>query len=484
MNSANTVKKNFAWSSALTITGYIFPLITFPYVSRVLGVEGIGHYQFADSVIHYFTIFAMLGIGTVGIREIARVKGDRVEMSRVYSSLLSLNLLTSLLVIIVLVILSFFIPSFISHSKMLYIGIARILCGTLLVEWFFKGVENFRYITVRAIIVRCIYVASVFIFVREPDDYILYFFITTMITVVNAAINTFYSRRFVNYSYCNLVIRPYLKPVITLGFYQVLTAMYLSFNVMFLGSVCDDVQVGYYTTATKLYGLIMSFFTAFTGVMLPRMSSLVSEGKKGEFLGLTSRSIDFLLLFCLPIIVISEVYAPQIIRIIAGEGYEGAIVPMRIVMPLMLVIGYEQIIIIQMLSPLRKDKAILTNSCIGASVALILNLTIISRWAAVGSAIVWCCSELVVLTSAQFFVTKYTGYKMPIKKILVSVVSMMPALVVCLVLDYFINNWIVSILVGVAFVGVYFFVLEFFILKNELLRGNIKMIIRIGNRSK
>ena len=103
----STVKKNFAWSTLLTFAGYLFPLITFPYVTRVLGVEGIGQYQFAYSTIEYFSIIAMLGIGTVGIREIAKVKENRHEMSRVLCSLLSLNLITTLLAACVLLVLTF-----------------------------------------------------------------------------------------------------------------------------------------------------------------------------------------------------------------------------------------------------------------------------------------------------------------------------------------------------------------------------------------
>lgn len=472
----STVKKNFIWSTILTTAGYIFPLVTFPYVSRVLGVEGVGNYNFANSVIQYFCIFAMLGIGTVGIREIAKVKGDKIKMSQVYSSLLVLNLITTLIAIFFLIFLTSFIPSFNAHKEMLYIGVSRILCGTLLVEWLYKGLESFRYITIRAILVRCIYVISVFIFVRHSNDYIIYFLLTTLTTVVNAIVNLTYSRKFVVFTLRGVEIRPYIKSFITLGIYQILTAMYVSFNVMYLGAVSGDIEVGYYSTATKLYTLIMSFFTAFTGVMLPRMSSLVAIGKEDEFKNMTSKSIDFLLLFCLPLIVLTEVYAPHIIRIIAGAGYEGAIMPMRIVMPLMLVIGYEQIIIIQMLTPLKKDKAVLTNSCIGAAVALFLNLTIVPHLASIGSAIVWCCSEIAVLSSAQYFVTKYVGYRMPIKSVFKSIVSFVPALMICFLLDNIISNWLLSLVVGAFFIVCYFFVIEIFVLKNCLLINNLKII--------
>lgn len=471
-----SVKKNFAWSTILTVAGYIFPLITFPYITRILGVEGIGGVQFADSVIAYLSVFAMLGIGTVGVREIAKAKGNKERLSVIYNSLITLNLITTLFAIIALLFLIKVVPSFESHSRLLYIGIAKILCGSLLIEWFYRGVEDFRYITICSLIVRLLYVVSVLAFVRTTDDYVVYYILTTAVTVLNAIINIIYARHYVTFSLKGVTFRPYIKAFFILGIYMILTNLYNSFNVVYLGTKCGDIEVGYYTTATKLYAVIMSVFTAFTTVMMPRMSSLVSEGKNEEFYTMTSKSIDFLLLFCVPIIVLSEVYAPQIIRIIAGASYEGSILPMRIVMPLMLIIGYEQIIVIQMLMPLRKDNSILINSSIGAATALILNFSLVPLFAAVGSAVVWCCCETAVAISAQFFVTKYTGYRPPIIKIILGIVAYLPALLFCLFIDHYMENWLASMITGFIFVGTYFFVVEYFILKNRLFVSNIDAV--------
>ena len=227
-----SVKKNFAWSSILTITGYIFPLLTFPYVTRILGVEGIGANQFAESTVSYFSIFAMLGMGTVGIREIAKAKGNRQELSKVFCSLLYLNLVTTIFAILALLACTLIIPSFADHSNMLYIGTAKILCTTLTVEWFFKGLEDFRYITVRAIIIRIIYVLSVFVFVRGQEDYVTYFVLSTLAVVVNAVVNLIYARRFVSLTIRDLNIRRFLRPFFVLGIYLILTQMYGSFNVL------------------------------------------------------------------------------------------------------------------------------------------------------------------------------------------------------------------------------------------------------------
>lgn len=471
-----SVKKNFAWSTILTVAGYLFPIITFPYVTRVLGVENIGAYNFSGSVVSYFSIFAMMGIAVVGVREVAKVKDNKEDLSRVFNSLLVLNLLTTFVAAVVLIVLINIVPSFKSHNSLLYIGVAQLFCGSLLIEWLFKGLEDFQFITVRAIAIRCLYVILIFVFVRESEDYFIYFVLTAAVTVVNALVNILYSRRYVSFSLSNIIISPYVKSFFVLGIYTVLTNMYGSFNVVFLGDRCGDVEVGYYTTATKLYGLIMSVFTSFTTVMMPRMSSLLSEGKEEEFKIMTAKSIDFLLLFCVPVIVFSVVFAPQIIRLIAGPGYEGAILPMRIVMPLMLVIGYEQIIVIQMLMPLGKDNAILLNSIIGAVIALLLNFTVVPLLASVGSAIVWFCCEFAVAIAAQFFVTKYTRYTIPIKKILKSVFAYIPAIFVCSLINSSVDNWILSMIIGMFFIGLYSIFVEVFVIKNPLLHNNLSLV--------
>lgn len=472
-----SIKKNFVYSSFLTLSGYIFPLLTFPYVTRVLGVENLGLYNFVDSTISYFCVFALLGINTVGIREIAKAKGNKEQLSVAFNSLLFLNLITTFIAIGVLLVLLFTIPKFYEHQDMFYLGVARILFNSLLIEWFYQGLENFKYITNRSILVKCVYVAAVFLLVKNRNDYFIYYLLTVLTFVVNAIINICYSKKFVNYTFKDVTFKPFVVPFLTIGLYRILTAMYMSFNVTFLGMTCGEVEVGYYSTATKLYAVIISLFSAFTGVMLPRLSSIVAENNMSEFKRLTNKSIDALLAFVMPLIVISELYAPQIIRIIAGVGYEGAILPMRIVMPLMLLIGYEQIIIIQMLSPNRKDKAILINSLFGASVALLLNIIIVPKLASVGSSVVWVASEFAVALSAQYFVNRYFGYKVPIKKIITRIISSIPILLACIFISSLFDNDILLFLLGSFLVVFYFLLIEYSVLKNELVITSLSSII-------
>lgn len=461
------IKKNFFYSSVLTTANYLFPMLTYPYVARVLGVEKIGLCNFADSIISYFLLFSMMGIGTVGIREIAKYKGNQEKLDQAYSSLFTLNTITTILAVIVLMIATYNVPQLYLNKELMFVGAVRLLVSYLQIEWLFKGLEDFKYITVRTLTIKVFYVLAVFLFVKTKSDYVIYFALYTLMVAVNAVVNVWYARHFVRFRIKKISVSPFVKSFITLGVYMFLTSLYGTFNVAFLGFTSNETQVGYYTTATKLYTILLSLFSAFTGVMLPRMSSLLAEGKKEEFKMLLHRSVNILMMFSTPLVYFSIVFAPQIIGIISGSGYEGAILPMRIAMPLMLIIGYEQILVIQTLMPLKKDKAILINSAVGAVSGLILNIAIVPYLQSVGSAIVWFFSECTVLLSAQCFVTKYIGLKFPFSLFFKNIASYVPLLIFIVPIYIYIDNMIISFVLGASVMCLYSYILNIHILHNE-----------------
>lgn len=452
------IKKNILYSSVLTVSNFLFPLLVYPYISRVLGATNIGICNFVDSIINYFILFSMMGINTIGIREIAKAKGNDFQLSKTFSCLLMLNIISTLIVLIALLLAVWLIPDLQRHQEMMYIGALKLIFNCLLIEWFYKGLENFKFITQRTILVRLIYVVLVFICVRDKDDYDIYYLLTVLTIIFNAFVNIFYSRKFIHIILKGVSMSPYLRSFFILGIYALLTSMYTSFNVAYLGFVAGETEVGYYTTAVKLYTVLISLFTAFTGVMMPRMSSLIAEGKYDDFKRLTDKSIDVLLTFVMPVIVFSMIYAPQIIAIISGPGYEAAIVPMRIIVPLLLIIGYEQIIIIQILTPLKKDKAILINSALGGLVGILMNLLLVSDYHSIGSAIVWVTAEITVLSSGQYFVTKYIHNRFPYCKVGIQLLLTLPIIGICLILKQTVFNSVLNITIGGVVIFVYYII--------------------------
>lgn len=429
--------------------------VTFPYVSRVLGVERIGLVNFVDNTVSYFLLFATMGINLLGVREIAAVKDDVEKRNKVFANLLGLNLGFTLITLLIYAAAVLVVPKFNQYPDLFFIGSAKIIGTAFLMEWFFTGIENFRYITLRSLVIKTLYVIAVFVFVRTTDDYKLYFIMTVGTVVVNALINAVYVRNFINICWCELLDMSYLKQNCTLGIYSLMTSMYLTFNVMHLGLVSGNVQVGYYTTAFKVYAVILGLFTSFTNVMMPRMSALLSEGEKDQFSRLVDKSFRAMCTFSIPMIVCSVIFAPEIIYIISGRGYEGAITPMRIIMPAILFVGIAQVLALQILTPMKKDKTLFMASVVGASVGILINITIVPFLQSVGSAIVLLSSEMVVTTIYVVYVLRHQIVTIPFDSIWKNCLLTVPAAAICLLCGHFIENSFLSVIAAVpaAIVG-------------------------------
>lgn len=454
-----SIKKNFLYNGALTAANYLFPLIVYPYTFRVLGVHNIGICNFVDSIISYFILFSMMGIGTFGIREMAKYNDDFKLRSKAFSSIILLNTISTFIVLVVLFVLTFTVDKLAQYKDMMLIGGLKILFNYLLIEWLYRGLENFKYITIRTVIVKILYVFSVFLFVKESDDYVIFYLLSGLMVAINALVNINYSKKFVTFSFKDIDIKQYVRPFFILGVYNFLTSLYLSFNVLYLGFVSGETEVGYYTTATKIHTVLLALYTAFTSVMLPRLSNMASKGDVESIKRMCDKSVDILLIFSLPIVFFSIIFASHIIKIIAGVGYENAILPMQIVMPLLFIIGYEQIIVIQILTSMKYDKAVLINSSLGALIALIANMILVPRYQSIGSAIVWLICEITVLLSAQYFSKKYIQFKFPLKQISTHLLAAIPIVILLIIISKIPMNYILNFMLGAGVCAIYYGVL-------------------------
>ena len=278
-----------------------------------------------------------------------------------------------------------------------------------LIEWFFQGIQEFKYITIRSVIVRLVYVICVFVFVHTKSDVIIYYGLIVFTSLINAVINWGYSSKYRKLSFRHLQLGLFIAPILSFGYYRLLTSMYTSFNLIFLGFTTNDAEVGYFSTATKMYSILMGVFTAFTTVMVPRVSELLASGEKERLQIIANKTISLLCILSLPIILLSLFCAEDIIFLLSGPGYEGAYTPFRIVIFLLLIIGMEQIAIQQFLMASTSTKSIVAVSTIGAVVGITLNILITPNFGAVGSAVSWGLSELSVLLVGIYFVKRNIG---------------------------------------------------------------------------
>ena len=393
-----SLKLNVIMNSILTMSSFIFPLITFPYVSRVLSPVGTGKVAFATSFISYFSMIAQLGIPTYGIRVCAQVRDDKIKLSKTVHELLFVNMITTILSYIGLVFALIFIPR-LQADKPLYIVISiTILLNSIGMEWLYKALEQYTYITIRSILFKFIGLIAMFILVHEQKDYIFYDFITIFATSASNVLNFVNAHKYIEPRYIGgYEIRKHLKPIGVFFAMSIAATIYTNIDSVMLGFMTSDADVGYYNAAVRIKTIMVSIVTSLGAVLLPRAAYYIEHGLIDEFYRITSKALNFVFLLASPMMIYFMIFAKEGIFFLSGDSYAGSIVPMQVIMPTILLIGITNISGIQMLIPLGKEKVVLYSEVAGAAVDVIINALLIPSMASVGAAIGTLIAELVVL---------------------------------------------------------------------------------------
>lgn len=468
------LKKNIIYNSVLTLSNYIFGIILLPYISRVLGVGNVGAVDFITNIVSYTIVIASLGIPTIGIRIISKNKESKDLLNHSFSSLFSLNAIYTICALVIFSIISFNVELLSTYRPLLFIGAIHILASPFLIEWLYKGLEKFKYITIRNIIVRCIYVILVLVFVKDKEDFVVYYGLTVGTIVVNAIINIHHASKFVRFSFIGIKPFQYFNGSIRFGVYLLVTSMYTTLSIAYLGFCTNAIQVGYYSTAIKIYTIIVGFFSAFTTVVMSRSSALVAHNDNDKHKSIVDKSLNFILSISIPIIIVCEVLAPQIIMVIGGEEFMPAVGICRIIMPLILLVGIDQILAYQILIPLEKDNWILQASIIGAIVGCILNIVLVDDFLAKGTAYALLFTEVVLCIYYTSMINHKKIHRINfLPHLCKQLCHGIPYLLICVTIQYFTDKvWvIVGLCVPLCFV--YFIIDQLFILKNDIFIGLI-----------
>ena len=392
-----SLKLNFIMNAILTMSSFIFPLITFPYVSRILQPVGTGRVAFATSLITYFNMFAQLGIPTYGVRACAKVRDNREELTRTAHELLFINLFMSLLSYIGLGAALFFIPR-LREEKALYLVISlTIFLSAVGMEWLYKALEQYTYITVRSITFKFAALIAMFLLVHEKDDYVIYGGITIFASSASNIFNWIHARKYIDRKWIgNYHIKKHLKAIFIFFSMACATMIYTNLDAVMLGFMKTDEDVGYYNAAVKIKTILVSIVTSLGTVLLPRVSYYVEHGQMDKFREISAKALNFVVLAAVPLMIYFMIFARYGIYFLSGSAYEGSILPMQIIMPTLLFIGITNILGIQILVPLGKEKIVLYSEIAGAVTDLILNTLLIPPYAYAGAALVTLASQIEV----------------------------------------------------------------------------------------
>lgn len=406
MPKQKSIKKNFVMNALLTMSQFIFPLITFPYVSRILLPIGTGKVSFATSLINYFTMFAQLGIPTYGIRQVAQARDDKMEMTRVTHELLFINIVMSVISYGVLFLALAFVPR-LQGDRTLYLVVSLNIIFTCFgIEWMYKGLEEYTYITLRSIVFKAIALIAMFLFIHEKSDYVIYGGISIFAASASNVLNFINARKHI---YMHPVggyrLKRHMKPILVFFAMSVATTIYTNLDTVMVGFIKTDKDVGYYNAAVKIKSILVSIVTSLGTVLLPRASYYVEHKDFENLRRISGKALNFVILIACPLALYFILFAREGIRFLSGPAYGGAVLPMQWIQPTIIFIGLTNILGLQILVPLGKEKYVLYSEIAGAVVDFVINMILIPRLASTGAAIGTLAAEFVVFV-VQYYVLR------------------------------------------------------------------------------
>lgn len=478
MNNPKSLLKNFIYNSIFTILNLLFPIITLPYVSRIIGADGIGRINFSNSIMNYFLIVASLGIPLYGVREIAKVKNDDTELGRAVSEILIINFISTIICITAYYLMVNIFGYFKDDYILFLISGISLFLNIFNLDWFYQGLEEYKYITFRSAVIKIISIISMFFFVKDRNDYIIYALINVLALSGNNLINILNLKRFVRPQFKSLRIKRHLKSIMVLLSIQVAVNIYINLDTTMIGILADKESVGYYSNAIKINKIIVSVITSISTILLPRLSEYVNEKKFDDFNLLVEKAFKFIIYISVPAMIGVFFLSEPIIIILSGKEFVPAINTMRILVPLILVLGIGNLFGTQVLMPLGKEKKIFFSVFMGALINFIINLILIPKFKQNGAAISTIIAESTVMICQVFLAFKYLSFKVSIKDFKNNILSNLAMILILLVISISIKNLFVKFILSVLSGAITYLSFNI-LLKDKLTNEVISRIMRI-----
>lgn len=413
MKKQISLKKNILMNVLLTMSSFIFQLITFPYASRVLSPTGLGKTSFAISLMSYFVLFSQLGIPTYGVVTCAKIRDNKSELSQTVKELLFINLITSFITYVFFIFILLSVPKLAADKRLYLFASITILLNACGMEWLYRALEQYDYITKRSVVFKIIAVILMFLFVHREDDYTIYTLITVLASSGSQVLNLAYSRKFINWKLINpfdskrlFAPKRHLKFILVFFLMSCATTIYTHMDSVMLGFICNDEIVGFYNAAVKIKTFLIAIVTSISGVLLPRTSYYIKNKAIDQFRIICQKSLYIVFILGLSFVVFFSIFAKNTILFLSGESYLNSIKPMLVITPTVLFIGLTNITGIQMLVPMGKEKTVLLSEVMGAVTNLILNSLLIPQLGAIGASLGTLVAEFVVLL-VQFIAIRY-----------------------------------------------------------------------------
>lgn len=401
-----SLKKNFIYQTGYQVLATALPLITTPYINRVLGAEQLGTYTYVANIANYFTIFAMLGFNNYGSKMIAATKHNENELAHTFSSIRKLQcLMATVVVAIYLLFISLCIPE---HKSLYFIESLWIINCFIDINWFFWGMEKVKLTVNRNLIIKLITLLGVFIFVRSRNDILIYAFILVIGTILSDIYLISQVKKYVKGTKTTFYeMIAHIKPCIALFIPIVAMSIYQQMDKTMLGVLSTYEQVGYYSSVDKIVNIPLGIITGLGTVSLPRIVSLISENKIMEYKKVVEKSISLVMFMCSAIAFGILAVSQEFVPLFFGREFLPCVSLVSFLTFVIFFKAISTVLVNQILIPNDNEKYYIISVFIGAFINLILNYSLIRKFDAVGAVYATLISELIVCFIQIFICFNY-----------------------------------------------------------------------------
>lgn len=460
---AKSIKRNFVYNILLNVSSVIFPLITAPYVARVLEPEGVGLFNFSQTYAGYFALVALLGIPKYGIREVSKIRDNKDNLNRLVSQLMTIALITTIGVTIIYLATIALIGQLKENYIIFLLAGFSVYLAPFNINWYYQGIEEFGFITLRSVVVRAISVICLFLFVHERNDLVIYVILGMLGTVLADIWN--YSKMIQSGIHPHFTLdglRPHLKPLWLLFASSMAISIYTVLNTLMLGFIRDYTEVAFFRNASNISQLVLMIVTSLSTVVIPRFSYCIQNQDLEHANILANQSFSFVVFLSFPMAIGLMCLSPVFIPWFFGNQFQGAVIPMMILSFLIIAIGMSNICGIQIMIGMGMDQQFLNAILCGTVTNFALNCVLIPLWGAIGASIASVVAETTVTSVMLWIIYRQTPIRIGVGRdtfkafigslMFIPVVYFMPKnwpsllyiicyVGICVVL-YFISQWL------------------------------------------
>lgn len=471
-----SIAKNYLYNLAYQILVILLPLITTPYISRILGANNIGIYSYTLSITTFFILFGSLGVALYGQREIAYHQNNKEKYSRLFWEIIILRFTT---MFISFIIYYFdFINSSNEYNIYYKILILEIISNVIDISWFFQGLEEFKKIVLRNTFIKIISLILIFVLVKTSNDLPVYFWIYTASLFFGNISLWFYLPKYLDrIKLRELRVFRHLKPTVMLFIPQVAVQLYTVLDKTMIGSIVSDKsEVGFYEQAQKIIKMLLTIITSLGVVMMPRVANFFANKDKEKIDENIKKSFRLVFLLSFPLIFFIFISSDSFVPLFFGAGYEKTALIMKIISPIILFIGLSNVTGTQYLLPTKRQKEYTISVIAGSCINAVFNLILIPEYGAIGASIGTIIAELVVTGTQMYYTKNDFNFIKIIKMAQNYLIASIFMFILNLLISQVVARGIIFLLIQ-TFIGFLFYISLLILMKDEFMGYILKKIL-------